>query len=278
MTGRDDATGAGSGSGTLSIVGIGPGLPDHLTRKARSTIANADAVYAAPTYQSFLAQDDGLPLDSEAAGPEIVDSNREDLPALARETFDRVRSGEHVVHVSGGDPNVYGKSDLLFALAEEEGATDLDVEVVPGVTAALGGAAMLGAPLSNDFCTVSLSDKWRDWAAIEEKLRAATEAGFVLAIYNGWHDLDRAVAVIRDGRADDAPIAILEDVGRGDAGRNPGGESATISTLGSVAGDVDEIGTPGMMAIVGTADTRVLHTDHGPYLVTPRGELDVTRL
>ena len=263
--------------GTLSIVGIGPGLPAHLTQAARATITSADAVYAAPLYQSFLRTDGVLPED-DTAGPDVVDSERGRQAELARESFERVRSGEDVVHVSGGDPNVYGKSDLLLHIADVEGYTDIEIEVVPGVTAALGGAATLGAPLTNDFATISLSDSWRDWDEIERRLRGAAEAGFVLAIYNGWRDLDRAVEIVRSVRADDVPVAILEDIGRGNAGRNPSGESVTISTLGSVTEDRDDDPTPGMLAIVGNADTTVIETDHGRFLVTPRGEIDIEEI
>lgn len=267
-----------SPDGTLYIVGIGPGLPGHLTDRARSIITGADTVYAAPLYQSFLRSGDVLPEEETRKGPEVVDSARGSQTKLARKSFERVRAGDAVVHLSGGDPNVYGKADLLFTVASEGGFTDIDIEVVPGVTAALGGAARLGAPLGNDFAAISLSTAWRDWDEIETKLRGATDAGFVLALYNAWEAIGDAVEIVRGSRGDDAPAAIVTDIGRGQEGRSPTGESVSITTLGSLRADWPDEPTPGMLAIIGTAETRVLDTDHEQYLVTPRGEIELEEI
>ncbi len=275
VTRSDDGEGKG---GTLFIVGIGPGLPDHLTRRARSTISRADTVYAAPLYQSFLRSRDVLPEEESRNRPNVVASARGSQARLARESFERVRAGEAVVHVSGGDPNVYGKADVLFALAAEYGYTDIEIEVVPGVTAALGGAARLGAPLGNDFAAISLSTAWRNWDEVETKLRGATDAGFVLAVYNAWKAIDDAIEVVRDSRRDHVPAAIVTDIGRGALGRNPAGESVSITTLGSLRVDWPDEPTPGMLAIIGTTETRVFDTDHEQYLVTPRGEIDLEEI
>ncbi len=286
--------------GTLYVVGIGPGLPHAMTQRARDVIATADCVIASNLYQEFLRRDGTIPPESAAveaaadggataAGSEDgtllerPDGSRQELVRssmgrqveLAIEAFERVRAGEDVAHVSGGDPNVYGKSDLLYLMAEEEGAYDVPIEIVPGVTAALGGAANVGAPLSNDFCTISLSDKWRGWEEIAEKLRAAAISGFVIVLYNCWRDYERAIEVIREQRADDVPVAIFNDAGRGDAGRNLEDETHTITTLGAATEHDEEVGGMGTSIIVGTAETRVWENDHGEHLVTPRGGRDV---
>jgi precorrin-3B C17-methyltransferase len=194
---------------------------------------------------------------------------------LTREAFERVRAGQTVAHVSGGDPNVYGKSDLVFLMADEEDATDVPIEIVPGVTAALGGAANLGAPLSNDFCTVSLSDKWRGWDEIEEKLRAAAISGFVIVLYNCWRDHERAIDVIREERSDDVPVAIFNDAGRGEAGRNLEDETHTITTLGETDEHSEKVGGMGTSILVGTAESHEWANDYGDFLVTPRGGREV---
>ncbi|WP_435180991.1 precorrin-3B C(17)-methyltransferase [Halorussus sp. AFM4] len=274
--------------GTLYVVGIGPGLPHAMTQRAKDVVANADCVIASNLYQEFLRRDGTLPPEdavtdggtataSPAARPdqEIVRSTMGRQVELAREAFERVRDGEDVAHVSGGDPNVYGKSDLLYLMAEEDGAYDVPIEVVPGVTAALGGAANLGAPLSNDFCTVSLSDKWRGWDEIEEKLRAAAISGFVIVLYNCWRDYERAIDVIREERADDVPVAIFNDAGRGDTGRNRDGETHTVTTLREATDHDDEVGGMGTSILVGNHETTVWENDHGEHLVTPRGGRDV---
>jgi precorrin-3B C17-methyltransferase len=143
------------------------------------------------------------------------------------------------------------------------------------VTAALGGAANLGAPLSNDFCTVSLSDKWRGWDEIEEKLRAAAISGFVIVLYNCWRDYQRAIDVVREERADDVPVGIFNDAGRGDAGRNLDDETHTITTLGEANDHDDEVGGMGTSILIGTQETTVWENDYGNHLVTPRGGRDV---
>ncbi|AQL43976.1 cobalt-precorrin-2 C(20)-methyltransferase [Halorientalis sp. IM1011] len=302
MSGADDAgadTTAADDYGTLYVVGIGPGLPGGMTQRAKDVISTADCVIASNLYQEFLRKDGTLPPESaavEAAADggvaassdegtvlerpngdrqELVRSTMGRQVELAREAFDRVRAGEDVAHVSGGDPNVYGKSDLLFTMAEEEGATDVPIEIVPGVTAALGGAANLGAPLSNDFCTVSLSDKWRGWDEIEEKLRAAAISEFVIVLYNCWRDYERAIDVVREQRADDVPVAIINDAGRDDAGRNVDGETQTITTLDEVTDHDEKVGGMGSSILIGTTETKVWANDHREFLVTPRGGRDV---
>lgn len=265
-----------SGKGRFSIVGIGPGLPAHLTQQAKSVIASADTVYAAPLYQSFLRTADLLP-DSGSTSRTVIDSARGEQAELARESFRRVRNGEDVVHVSGGDPNVYGKSDLLLSIAEAEGVEDIDIDVIPGVTAAVGGAAAVGAPLGNDFATISLSTAWRDWDVIDERLRGASESGFVLALYNAWQELDRAIRIIREYRDDSVPVAILTDIARSDAGRNPTGESTFITRLDSV-GTWEGDPTPGLLVIIGTRDTRAVRFGETRMLVTPRGDYDADEL
>ncbi len=194
------------GTLTWSVSGRAP--PRHDPR-AKDVIQTADCIIASNLDHEFLRKDGTLPpqsaeLDGETDDGEIAgeegavlerpDGSRQTLirssmgkqVELAREAFERVRAGEDIAHVSGGDPNVYGKSDLLFTMADADDADDVPIEIVPGVTAALSGAANLGAPLSNDFCTISLSDKWRGWDEIEEKLRAAAISGFVVVLYNCW--------------------------------------------------------------------------------------------
>jgi precorrin-3B C17-methyltransferase len=272
-----------------------------MTQEAKAVVETADCVIASNLYQEFLRKDGTLPPESAAVDAatdggaaattveeegtvlERTDGSQQILirssmgrqVELAREAFERVRAGEDVAHVSGGDPNVYGKSDLVFTMADAEDATDVPIEIVPGVTAALGGAAMMGAPLSNDFCTVSLSDKWRGWDEIEEKLRAAAISGFVVVLYNCWRNYARAIEILREERADDVPVGIFNDAGRGDAGRNLDGEAFTTTTLGAAAAHEDDVGGMGTSILVGTHETEPWRNDFETYLVTPRGGRDV---
>jgi len=270
--------------GTLSVVGIGPGLPDDMTQRAKRVIETADCVIASDLYQAFLREDGSLP-PTDAVGDdgvvtrengheqELIRSSMGRQIELAQVAFERVRAGEDVAHVSGGDPSVYGKSDLIFKMADEEDATDIPIEIVPGVTAALGGGAMVGAPLCNDFCTISLSDKWRGWEEIEQKLRAAAISDFVIVLYNCWRNYEQAVEIVREERTDDALVAIVNDAGRGDAGRN--GEDHVITTLGEATAHDDEVSGMGTSLIIGNHETETWSNDYRTYLVTPRGGRDV---
>ena len=284
MSSSSDSAGTPDEYGTLYVVGIGPGLPDHMTKRAKEVIETADCVIASNLYQKFLREDGTLPpaeaVDDDGfvtrdGGHEqqIVRSSMGRQIELAKEAFRRVRAGEDVAHVSGGDPSVYGKSDLLFLMADEEEATDVPIEIVPGVTAALGGSAMVGAPLCNDFCTVSLSDKWRGWDEIEEKLRAAAISDFVSVLYNCWRNYQKAVEIVREERTDDAYVAIVNDAGREDAGRN--GEGHFVTTLGEAAEHDDKVSGMGTSLIIGNHETKTWSNDDRTYLVTPRGGRDV---
>ncbi|QFU83011.1 precorrin-3B C(17)-methyltransferase [Natronorubrum aibiense] len=277
-----DAGGTPEDYGTLYVVGIGPGLPEHMTMRAKEVIESADVVIASSLYQKFLREDGTLPQDFGDDGiavrddgfeQEIVRSTMGRQIELARAAFDYVREGKDVAHVSGGDPSVYGKSDLIFKMADEEGATDVPIEIVPGLTAALGGAANVGAPLCNDFCTISLSDKWRGWDEIEEKLRAAAISDFVIVLYNCWRNYEKAVEIVREERTDDAYVAIVNDAGREDAGRN--GESEFITTLGEAVDHDDKVSGMGTSLIIGNHETDTWRNDDRTYLVTPRGGRDV---
>ncbi|AGB32505.1 uroporphyrin-III C/tetrapyrrole (Corrin/Porphyrin) methyltransferase [Natrinema pellirubrum DSM 15624] len=284
----EDAAPSGDGTpddhGTLYVVGIGPGLPDHMTKRAKEVIESADVVIASSLYQEFLRDDgtipsedrtdeDGTATREDGFEQEIVRSTMGRQIELARAAFDHVREGKDVAHVSGGDPSVYGKSDLIFKMAEEDDATDIPIEIVPGLTAALGGSANVGAPLCNDFCTVSLSDKWRGWDEIEEKLRAAAISDFVIVLYNCWRNYEEAVEIVREERTDDAYVAIVNDAGREDAGRN--GESQFITTLGEAADHDDKVSGMGTSLIIGNHETETWRNDDRTYLVTPRGGRDV---
>ncbi len=270
--------------GTLYVVGIGPGLPEHMTKRAKEVIESSEVVIASSLYQEFLrddgtlppedaVDDDGIATREDGFEQEIVRSTMGRQIELARAAFDHVREGKDVAHVSGGDPSVYGKSDLIFKMAEEDDATDVPIEIVPGLTAALGGSANVGAPLCNDFCTISLSDKWRGWDEIEEKLRAAAISDFVIVLYNCWRNYEEAVEIVREERTDDAYVAIVNDAGREDAGRN--GESHFITTLGEAADHDDKVSGMGTSLIIGNHETETWRNDDRTYLVTPRGGRDV---
>lgn len=235
---------------TLSIVGVGPGHPDHLTALARDRLQSADAVYVADRYRRALPDLPG----------EIVGSDRDRLAEQARESIDRVRAGNRVVHVSGGDPAVYGKSDLLAPIAAR---ADVPIEIVPGVTAALGAAATLGAPFARDWASISLSST-REWAIVEDRLRGAARGGFAIALYNVGPTRERALDVLREHRDPGVPVASVAGVARGS---DPC--EALDRQIGTL-GDPPPRGDRPQLFVIGTPDTDVLTAGDQTLLVRSR--------
>jgi precorrin-3B C17-methyltransferase len=158
----------------LYVIGIGPGEEAQLTEKARRTLLSCDVIAGYHVYVDLIKHRfaDKLLLTT----PMTKEADR------CRMAFGQAASGKTVGLVCSGDPGVYGLAGLCLELAEEY--PQVSVEIVPGVTAALSGAAGLGAPLGHDFAVISLSDRLTAWESIVKRLRAAAEADFVICIYN----------------------------------------------------------------------------------------------
>ena len=156
------------------VVGFGPGGREYMTEQAVKAIEAADVLCGYTAYLDLLR-----PLFPDKETYSTPMTRELDRCRWALET---ARSGKTVALLCSGDAGVYGMAGPLLELAEKDQETE--IEVVPGVTAALSGAALLGAPLMNDFCVISLSDLLTPWTQIENRLRCAAAAGFVLCLYN----------------------------------------------------------------------------------------------
>ena len=171
-------------------------------------------------------------------------------------------TGKTVAMVCSGDPGVYGMAGLCYELSPQW--PEVALEVIPGITAACGGAAVLGAPLMHDFCLVSLSDLMTPWEKIEARLRAAAQADFVLCLYNpSSHKrrdyLRKACDILLETKSPETPCGYVSQIGRD-------GETGTILTLAQLRNaQVDMFTT----VFVGNSQTQVI----GDRLVTPRGYL-----
>lgn len=168
--------------------------------------------------------------------------------------------GADVAVISTGDVGIYGMAGLVLEILPEE--TEVEVEIVPGVTAASAAAACLGAPLMNDFAVVSLSDLLTPLPVIERRLAGAVSGDFVIALYNPRSSrrvepLRRALALLRAGRTGATPVGIVRNALRE-------GQSATITTLGEMSEESLDMNT---VAIVGNSATVV----RGGRMVTTRG-------
>jgi precorrin-3B C17-methyltransferase len=244
--------------GRILVVGLGPGPDDWRTPEASAAIAGADDIVG---YGPYL---DRCPVREGQA--RHGSDNRVELDR-ARLAIDLARRGRTVAVVSGGDPGVFAMASAVFEAVEADGATDVPVEVMPGVSAMQAAAARLGAPLGHDFCAISLSDNLKPWPLIERRLRAAAEGDFVIALYNPASKArpDRifeAFDLLRALKAEDTPVAFARAVGRPD-------EAIVVTTLGAADPGIVDMAT---CVIIGSSATRFVRRPEGrPIVYTPRG-------
>lgn len=170
-------------AGKIMLVGLGPGAHAHLTARARAAIAEADTIIGYVTYIRLVAD--------LLEGKEIIRKSMTEELDRAIEALERARQGRKVALVSSGDAGVYGMAGPTFEVLFQAGWTppsgkpgDIEVEIVPGASALNTCAALVGAPLTHDFCAISLSDLLTPWPAIARRLDAAAYADFVVALYN----------------------------------------------------------------------------------------------
>ncbi len=166
-------------TGKIMLVGIGPGSHAHMTQRAREAIAEADTVIGYVTYIKLVAE----LLD----GKEIIRKSMTEELDRAIEALERARAGRKVALISSGDAGVYGMAGPTYEVLFQAGWTPdsgIEVEIVPGASALNSCAALVGAPLTHDFCAISLSDLLTPWPVIARRLDAAAAADFVVALYN----------------------------------------------------------------------------------------------
>lgn len=239
----------------VTVIGLGPGGGADLTGRARAALEECDLLVGYTAYIDLVKED--FP-------------DKETLSSGMRREVDRCRAaveaaltGKSVAVVCSGDSGVYGMAGLIYEVAQEY--DPIDIEVVPGITAACGGAAVLGAPLTHDFAVVSLSDLLTPWEKIEARLTAAARADFVLCLYNPASKsrpdyLRRACDILlAAGKSPDTVCGTVRNIGRA-------GEEAGLLTLGQLRDTQVDMFTT---VFVGNSQTKVL----GGKMVTPRGYL-----
>jgi len=246
----------------LYVVGTGPGDLKHMTMEAREAIGEADVVVGYTTYLDLVA-----PL---LEGKKVVSTGMTREVERCREALSIAASGSTVALVSGGDAGVYGMAGLVLELADagegaihESSLLDVEIVVVPGVSAVQAAAAVLGAPLMHDFAVISLSDLLTPWEVIERRLVAAAAADFVVALYNPRSKgrvkhLEAARDILLAARPATTPVGIVRNACRP-------GEERTVATLAEVA---DQRVDMFSIVIIGNSATYV---DGGGRMVTPRG-------
>ena len=239
------------------IVGFGPGDRRHMTIEAQEAMQSADVIVGYSGYNALMK-----PFFPDK---EYVETGMRGEVKRCEEAVSLAENGKNVALICSGDAGVYGMAGLLLEILERRGKIDeINVEVVAGVTAALAGAALLGAPLGHDLAFISLSDLLTPWELIEKRLLAAGEADFCIALYNpssrGRKDhLRRAANLLLQVRSGDTPCGIADRIGRE-------GESIRILTLRELPDAETDMQS---VVLIGNSGTRRI----GNYLVTERGYL-----
>ena len=260
----EDSSRRNDPKGHLFVVGIGPGNPEGMTGQAAAALESSDTIIGYSVYNDLVKPyyPDKRYLTTPMTGEE----------ARCRMAIEEARAGHTVALICSGDPGVYGMAGLVLELAgneKEDGrscGTDIDlgfdIEIISGVTAALSGAALLGAPLVHDFAVISLSDRLTPWEKIEKRLRAAAEADLCIVLYNPSsrgrkEHLHRAAQILAEQVPQNRVCGIADRIGRE-------GEKTRVMTLGELAeAETDMFST----VFVGNSSTKRL----GNRMVTPRG-------
>lgn len=238
--------------GTLYVIGMGPGGAESMTAEARAALDASEILCGYPLYLDLLSP--LYPDKPTLSAPMTKETER------CRLALDAARNHSAVGLVCSGDAGVYGLAGLALELAPEY--PGVEVRIVPGVTAALSGAACLGAPLGHDFCVISLSDLLTPWEVIEKRLQCAAEGDFALCLYNPASKrrkdrLRRACDIILRYRDAETVCGWVRNIGRD-------GETARILTLSELRDMEADMFTT---VFIGASSTKLV----AGRVVTPRG-------
>lgn len=236
----------------LWVVGIGPGGYEDMTIRAASVLKECDVIVGYTVYVDLIRE--AFP------GKEFFTTPMRREEERCRLALDLAQSGRKTAVICSGDAGVYGMSGLILELSGEY--PQVTIGVIPGVTAALSGAAVLGAPLMHDFAVISLSDLMTPWETIAARLRAAAQADMVICLYNPSSKkradyLRRACEIIGEWAAAETVCACVRQIGRE-------GQTACILSLDQLREYSTDMFTT---VFVGNSQTRQM----GEYMVTPRG-------
>lgn len=193
----------------IFIVGMGPGREDMMTRHALQALEQSDVIIGYTVYMDLLGE--------RFAGKEKMSTPMRQEEERCRLCFQEAGKGKQVALICSGDAGIYGMASLMYEIGKEY--PDTELQVIPGITAASSGAAILGAPINHDFCVISLSDLLTPWEKIEKRLVAAAEGDFAIVIYNpSSHKrkdyLRKACDILLDSIEGDRCCGYVENIGR----------------------------------------------------------------
>ena len=236
----------------IYVVGIGPGAYEKMTIQAAEVLKSCDVIVGYTVYVDLVKE--------HFPGKEFLTTPMKKEVQRCELAFEEASKGKTVAMICSGDAGVYGMSGLMYEIGERY--PDIEVETVAGVTAAIGGGAVLGAPLIHDFCLISLSDLLTPWEKIEKRLLAAAEADFVICIYNPSsikrHDyLQKACDLILKHQPENLVCGTVENIGRE-------GQTAKLYTLKELRDTKVDMFTT---VFIGNSQTKIVDG----HMVTPRG-------
>ena len=237
----------------IYVIGIGHGNRDLMTQEAISAMEDAEVIVGYKTYIKLV--------EDFIKDKEVVQNGMRKEVDRCQDAIDIAKTGKKVAVISSGDAGIYGMAGLILELVTKQGL-DIPVKVVPGVTASIGAAAVLGAPIMHDFCHISLSDLMTPWEVIEKRLRLAAEADFVICLYNPRskgrsEHLAKAFKIMGEFKDGSTPVGIVKDVGRED-------QEKFICTFDTMDFERVDMTT---MVIIGNKSTYI----HDDLMITPRG-------
>lgn len=237
----------------LYVVGFGPGNQEYMCGRAREAMEEADCIIGYTTYVRLMRE--------YFPEKEFLETPMRSEVERCRMAVKEAEKGRCVALISSGDAGIYGMAGVAYEAAFQMKA-EVEIEVVPGITAASMAAAVLGAPLMHDFCVVSLSDLMTPMELIKKRIRLAAEGDFVLCIYNPRSrtrisGLDEAMDILRSCRDGKTPVGVVRNAGRA-------GQESFVTTL--EAFDCESVDMFSVL-IVGNSGTYV---EKGK-MITPRG-------
>ena len=250
-----------TGKGKINLIGIGPGDAKYLTPAASDALSESDVIVG---FRAYIQQIEGL-----IVGKDVVSMELGQELERAAAAVDSAYAGKTVAVVSSGDAGIYGMSGPVFRVLTDRDWDGQDpvVETVPGVSAMQAAAAVLGSPLMQDFCAISLSDLLTPWTAIEQRLKAAAQGDFVVALYNPrsrtrqWQ-LMEARRILLEHRSGKTPVGVVKDAFRP-------GQQVTITDLEGLEGIAEDINMV-TTVVIGNSTTYLLQG----HMATPRGYRD----
>lgn len=233
----------------LYVLGIGPGGKEHLTLKAIEVLEKCSVIVGYTFYVKLVE--------------EFIQDKKVIQTGMTREiercqaAINEVKNGNDTCLISTGDPGLYGMAGPALEMAE-----DIDVEIVPGVTAVFCAAAEMGAPIMHDFCTISLSDLLTPWPVIEKRLEMAARGDFVISLYNPKSKgrqthIEKAIDIVIQHIDHNPPVALVKNAGRD-------GNENRLVTLAAMDFDFIDMKT---VVVIGNSQTFV----RNGKMITPRG-------